>query len=76
MLRYAQNDIYLSDFNDGLKKSSQNNNPIYLVQQFFIHSNKERFKEIKYCLKQNIQLHFFEKIILLNEKIYSKEELG
>lgn len=76
MLRYAQNDIYLSDFNDVLKKSPQNNDPIYLVQQFFIHSNKERYKEIKYCLKQNIQLPFFEKIILLNEKIYSKEELG
>ena len=49
---------------------------IYLIQQFFIHGDEYRYREIKYCLKKNVNNHFFKKIILLNEKIYSKEELG
>jgi len=74
-MRHIQYNFYITDFNDKLKEQKLNNDPIYLVQQFFIHSNNERFNEIRYCLKQNIQLNLFEKIILLNEKIYSKEEL-
>ena len=35
-----------------------------------------RLKEIQYCLKKNIENMNFEKIILLNEKIYTNEELG
>lgn len=76
MIQSVQNGIYISNFNDVLKKTPHNNDAVYLVQQFFIHKIKERFNEIKYCLKENIQLNLFEKIILLNEKIYSKEELG
>jgi len=50
--------------------------PIYLLQQFFISNNKERQKEINFCLRKNIENNLFTKIILINEKIYSKEELG
>jgi len=49
---------------------------IYLIQQFFIHSDDYRYKEIQYCLRRNINNFFFKKIILLNERIYSNEELG
>lgn len=51
-------------------------NPIYLIQQFYIPNNKNRLKEIQTCLKFNIKNKLFNKIILLNEKIYSKEELN
>ena len=51
-------------------------NPIYLIQQFYISNNKNRLKEIQICLKLNIKIKIFTKIILLNEKIYSKEELN
>jgi hypothetical protein len=47
---------------------------IYLITQIFIHRQEKRRKEIKYCLSQNCKI--FEKIILLNERIYSQEELG
>lgn len=67
---------YIEKNNDKLKSKNINNDDIYLVYQFFIHSNKERYKEIRHCLKCNIKLNLFKKIILLNERIYTKEELG
>lgn len=53
-----------------------NQSKIYLLYQYFQPSDKLRFKEIIYCLKKNIENPFVEKIFLLNEKIYSKKELG
>ena len=50
--------------------------PIYLIQQYFVSDNRERQNEIKYCLRMNIKQNLFTKIILLNERIYTKEELG
>jgi len=49
---------------------------IFLITQFFIHSNSERHKEILYCLKKNVENEYIHKIYLLNERIYSDEELG
>ena len=50
--------------------------PIYLIQQFFIHNDVERQNEIKRCLQYNCVNKAIDKIILLNERIYSSEELG
>lgn len=52
------------------------NDKIYLFSQFFIHKDDERNKEIKYCLKQNVNNNYIHQIILLNERIYTDEELG
>ena len=49
---------------------------IYLVQQFFIHCAIERYNEIKYVLKKNVENPFISKIFLLNERIYTNDELG
>ena len=62
--------------NDILHENNINDDSIYLIQQFFIHKDPIRQKEILYCLQENINLGLFEKIILLNEKIYTKDELG
>ena len=70
------NQIRIVKNNDVLSKEPLNDDPIYLVYQFFIHSNPERHKETLYCLKQNVNLGLFKQIILLNERIYTKEELG
>ena len=50
--------------------------PIFLFYQFFVHPNEDRHNEIKYCLLRNVQNEFVDKIYLLNERIYSDEELG
>ena len=50
--------------------------PIILVYQFFIHSDKQRNNEIKQCLKFNIANRNISKIILPNERIFTHEELG
>jgi hypothetical protein len=60
---------------DKLHNKPHNNDNIYLITQFFIHPNKERYEEIVYCLKENIKLNKFKKIYLVNEKLYTKEEL-
>lgn len=50
--------------------------PITLIYQFFIHSDKSRKEEIKRCLKFNVLNTNISKIILLNERIYNEKELG
>jgi hypothetical protein len=54
----------------------ENPDPINLFYQFFIHKVTKRSKEIKKCLKFNVQNKFIDKIYLLNERVYSDEELG
>lgn len=52
------------------------NDEIHLFAQFFVHKDSQRRKEINICLNQNILNPYITKIHLLNEKIYSDEELG
>ena len=56
-------------------KNIVNNDKVYLIQQYFIHDNPIRKKEIDYCLDQNIANHNIDKIYLLNEEIYDLEIL-
>ncbi len=57
-------------------EENDNKDPIYLITQFFIPTHKERYNEIMFCLKKNINLGLFDKIYLINEKIYSQREMG
>lgn len=49
---------------------------IYIIAQFFIPSNGSRYAEIKEVLRRNVENRHISKIYLLNERIYSDEELG
>jgi hypothetical protein len=49
---------------------------INIFTQFFIHENKERYNEIIFCLLKNVQNPHIDKIYLLNERIYTVDELG
>ena len=53
-----------------------NKEPIILIYQFFIHDDTSRNKEIRQCLKFNVQNKYIDKIILLNERKYTDDELG
>ena len=65
------------DYNiDIISKEKLNNDDIILIQQYFSHSDLARKEELDYCLKSNINSGYFNKIILLNEKIYTKEEMN
>ena len=55
---------------------SISNNNINLFCQFFINKTIERQNEIKYVLEKNVNNNFINNIYLLNEKIYTDEELG
>ena len=46
----------------------------YLKKQTGI--NKERYDEIKFCLRKNVENDYVDKIYLLNERIYTDNELG
>jgi hypothetical protein len=52
------------------------NHPITLMTQFHIPVNKQRQEEIKHALSMNVANKHFDKIILLNERIYTAAELG
>jgi hypothetical protein len=52
------------------------NNKINIFCQFFISQNKERHNEIISCLLKNVNNANIDKIYLLNERIYTKNELG
>jgi hypothetical protein len=54
----------------------ENVDKINIFYQFFIHKTPRRSKEIKKCLKFNVENKFVDKVYLLNEKIYSESELG
>ena len=55
---------------------NKNDDDIFLFSQFFIHSDTLRTYEIKYCLKKNVENPNIKIIYLLNERIYTDEELG
>jgi hypothetical protein len=44
--------------------------PLWLIQQYFKPSSREREREINHCLKNNMANPFIDKIILLNEDTY------
>ena len=46
---------------------------IWMFTQFFKHSNKKRYQEIKECLRRNLEYSSIDKIVLLNEKDLSNE---
>lgn len=48
---------------------------IYLVQQYYQDKNKERQKEIDYCLQRNLDNKYIRKIYLLNENKYDYSNL-
>tara|TARA_Y100000591_G_C21840895_1_gene705568 strand:- start:1047 stop:2804 length:1758 start_codon:yes stop_codon:yes gene_type:complete len=54
----------------------KSNEKIYLIMQFFLPDNKSRLKELQETMYFNVQNKHFDKIYLLNEKYYTKEELG
>jgi hypothetical protein len=49
--------------------------PIYLFQQYYVPGDSNRRREINYCMKKNIHSGYFDKIFLMNEKIYDKFDL-
>ena len=57
-------------------KENKKSDNIYLIYQFFIHPNTKRNKEIQLALQINIKNTLIDKIYLLNEKIYTCDELG
>jgi hypothetical protein len=61
---------------DTLNITDFNQDNIYLFTQFYISPNKDRYNEIKTCLKKNIELGVFTKIYLINERSYTQEEMG
>ena len=63
----SDNDHYLNE---------NNNEPIHLFMQYFIPDNKQRKNELKQCMYYNAKNKHITKIHLLNEKLYTKEELG
>jgi len=50
--------------------------PIHLFLQFYLDKDKIHRREIRFALKKNVKNPHIDSIILLNERIYTDEELG
>lgn len=74
------NNVRLSEYNlyNSKKTEPSENVPgkIILIQQFFIPKDKSRLNELQQTLKCNCHNESIDKIVLLNEQIYTNEELG
>lgn len=49
---------------------------IHVFLQFYLDKDKTHRREIKFALKKNVKNPYIDSIILLNERIYTDEELG
>ena len=58
------------------QNKKEDNEEVHLINQFFIPKDQERYNEIKFCLKSNVNNKKIDKIHLLVEKPYSNKELG
>lgn len=56
--------------------SKTNKDPIHAFSQFFLPKTADRVKEIQQCLRSNIENPHVAKVYLLNERIYTEEEMG
>ena len=68
--------MYLSISGKVKTKEKLDTESIYLIYQYFVHSDKSRNKELQMCLRKNVENPHISKIFLLNEKIYSDDQLG
>jgi len=50
--------------------------PIHLLTQFFIPTTKSRLLELQEALKRNVENPHIDTITLLNERVYTADELG
>jgi hypothetical protein len=69
------NKIILSN-NIKLYEKNLINNDINFIYQYYISNNIDRNNEIKFVLNRNVNNKFINRIYLLNERIYTNDELG
>lgn len=60
----------------GAKGNTCYKDTVHICYQFYIDQSAERQREIVECLARNVSNPLIDKIYLLNEKIYTDEELG
>ncbi len=60
---------------DVLSVTPYNDDKIYLFLQFYLDKDPQRLTETVTSLNNNIKLNIFDKIYLLNERIYTEQEL-
>ena len=66
----------VSAISEQLNTSAANGENIYLIYQYFTPKTNQRIEEMQYCMKKNLQNNSFKKIFLLNERKYTREDLG
>lgn len=59
-----------------MANKKETNEQIYLIYQFFLPTTEKRVNEIQETLSHNVANKHISKIYLLNERIYTDQELG
>ena len=67
--------VYFTQHRDDCN-NAKTRDDVFLVIQYFVHKDKERFSELTECLKKNIKIGLFKNIFALNERLYTRDEMG
>ena len=70
---YKSDSLHVSDV---CPECSRNEEDITIIQQYYIDKNAKRRDENALCLRLNASNNAITQIVLLNERVYTEEELG
>jgi hypothetical protein len=68
--------MIILNHSDKAAVTTATDDPINIFCQFFLPRTEERITEIRDCLRRNVENAAVTRIYLLNERIYTTEELG
>lgn len=70
--------LLINEYSKPLKLSENNvtNDPINIIYQFYVDKNRTRHKELQHSLIFNVKNENVKNIYLINERVYSPQELG
>jgi hypothetical protein len=68
--------MYIRETSLTTRRGPPTQDPIHLFLQYFVPTDPKRAAEVRYALLQNVQNGHIESIVMLNERVYTPEELG
>jgi hypothetical protein len=68
--------MYIRETSLSTRRGPPTQDPIHLFLQYFVPTDPKRAAEVRYALLQNVQNGHIESIVMLNERVYTPEELG
>ncbi len=76
IIHHIKSQPFEINIDNGHERQTCTRIPIILISQFYLPQDQTRLNEVQICLRLNLNNEFITKIYLLNETIYTDNELG